>query len=117
MKDCIEDVILSREMENDGRNIHLYYFAETGFYVAYGFSAFFASHIVEVVTSFSEDMRMPVVFLRRSELPELLRVADGPTGDYGDYALFTVRKSIPLDGYQRWVEKVRATRYSVHRRK
>ncbi len=93
-------------MENDGRSIHLYYDAEKwGDYVAYGFSAFFVSHIVEPRCSYSETLQMPVALLHRSEVQELRRVSDGPSGDYGDYVRFVMHKEIPLDGYQRWMER------------
>ena len=44
-----KDLITLNEVQNDGKTIHLYFNTEIGLYVAYGFSAFFASHIVDVI--------------------------------------------------------------------
>ena len=66
-----KDLITSNEVQNDGKTIHLYFDTEVGLYVAYGFSAFFASHIVDVITAFSEDLQMPVALMRKPDVTEL----------------------------------------------
>ncbi len=98
------DIITLNEVTNNGKTIHLYYDMGLGFYVAYGYSAFFVTHIVEAATSYSDDMLMPVALMRRSDLPALLRAADGPSRDYQDYVRFELHRKVPLDGYRSWVE-------------
>ena len=66
-----KDLITLNEVQNDGKTIHLYFNTEIGLYVAYGFSAFFASHIVDVITAFSEDMQMPVALMRKPDVSVL----------------------------------------------
>ena len=101
------DIITLNEVENDGKTIHLYYNAAVGFYVAYGYSAFFVTHVAAPACSFSEELLMPVALLRRSEVAKLRGAADGPAGDYADYLRFGMQTEIPRDGYAGWVEKVK----------
>ena len=65
------DLITQNEIENDGKTIHLYFDTAIGLYVAYGFSAFFASHIVSIITAFSEDLHMPVALMKKPDVTEL----------------------------------------------
>ncbi len=116
------DIITLNEVGNDGKTIHLYYNASVGFYVAYGYSAFFVTHFASPPCSFSEELLMPVALLRHSEVAALrgaaLRKAalcgaeegaeEGAAGDYGDYVRFGMQTEIPRDGYAAWVEKVKA---------
>ena len=37
-----QEIIIANEVQNDGKTIHLYFNPEVGFYLAFGFSAFFA---------------------------------------------------------------------------
>ena len=62
-----KDLITLNEVQNNGRTIHLYFNPEVGRYVADGFSAFFAAHIVDVIAAFSEDLQMPVALMRTSQ--------------------------------------------------
>lgn len=73
-----KDLITMNEVMNDGKTIHLYFNQEVGLYVAYGFSAFFAAHIVDIIASFSEDMQMPVALLKKPEVSELRLSCNNP---------------------------------------
>ena len=75
-----KELITKNEVENDGKTIHLYFNTEVGLYMAFGFSAFFASHIVDVITAFSEDLQMPVALMRKPDVEEL-RQYDSYTAD------------------------------------
>ena len=66
-----KEEITINEVQNDGKTIHLYFNPEIGLYVAYGFSAFFAAHIVDVIAAFSEDLQMPVALMRKPDVSEL----------------------------------------------
>ncbi len=111
------DIITLNEVVNDGKTIHLYYNASVGFYVAYGYSAFFVTHFASPPCSFSDELLMPVALLRCSEVAALrgaaLRkavlcgAAEGAAEDYGDYVRFGMQEEIPRDGYAAWVEKVK----------
>ncbi len=97
-----KELITRNEVENDGKTIHLYFNTEVGLYVAFGFSAFFAAHIVDVITAYSEDMHMPVALMRKPDVTELRRSTVKHQHDYHEYYHLELKQEIPLDDYQRW---------------
>ena len=97
-----KELITKNEVDNDGKTVHLYFNTEIGLYVAFGFSAFFASHIVDVITAYSEDMHMPVALMRKSDVTELRLSTVKHQHDYHEYYHLELKQEIPLDDYQRW---------------
>lgn len=67
-----KELIIQNELDNDGKTIHLYFNPEIGLYVAYGFSAFFAAHIVSVVAAFSEDLAVLALIFAAALIPFFL---------------------------------------------
>jgi len=102
-----KDLITTNEVENDGKTIHLYFNTEIGLYVAYGFSAFFAAHIVDVISAFSEDMQMPVALMRKSDVTELRMSTIKHVHDYHVYYRLELKHELPLDNYARWANSVK----------
>lgn len=102
-----KDFITLNEVQNDGKTIHLYFNTEVGLYVAYGFSAFFASHIVDVITAFSEDMQMPVALMRKHEVSELKLSCIKHQHDHHEYYKLELKNEIPLDDYSRWANNTK----------
>ena len=102
-----KDIITLNEVANDGKAIHLYFNPEVGLYVAYGFSAFFAAHIVDVIASFSEEMQMPVALLRKPDVAELRASTNKLQHDYHVYYKLELKHELPLDDYARWVDSVK----------
>lgn len=101
------DLITLNEVGNDGKTIHLYFNSGIGLYVAYGFSAFFVTHIVNVVSSFSEDLQMPVSLLRRSDVDELRKSTVKHRHDHHQYYRLGMKQTLALDGYTRWANSVK----------
>ncbi len=97
-----KELITKNEVDNDGKTVHLYFNTEIGLYVAFGFSAFFAAHIVDVITAYSEDMHMPVALMRKSDVAELRLSTVKRQHDYHEYYNLELKQEIPLDDYQRW---------------
>lgn len=102
-----KDLITLNEVENDGKTIHLYFNREIGLYVAYGFSAFFAAHIVNVITAFSEDLTMPVALMRKPDVTELRLSTIKHVHDYHVYYRLELKKELPLDDYVRWANSTK----------
>lgn len=102
-----KDLITMNEVMNDGKTIHLYFNPEIGLYVAYGFSAFFAAHIVDVIASFSEDMQMPVALLKKPDVTELRLSCIKKQHDYHVYYHLELRNELGLDDYARWTDSVK----------
>ncbi|MBO4263831.1 MAG: hypothetical protein J5871_04040 [Bacteroidales bacterium] len=96
------EVITQNEVENDGKTIHLYFDRQIGLYVAYGFSAFFVSHIVNAVFSFSEELEMPVALMRKEKVTELRLSTVKHRHDYHEYYRLELKRPIRLDGYVAW---------------
>lgn len=102
-----KETMTRNEVENDGRTIFLYYSPELGLYVAYGFSAFFASHIVEVIESFSEALLMPVALLRKGDIEPLLLSAVSHEKDEQQNYRLELRIPIAMDDYYRWANSLK----------
>lgn len=102
-----KDVVVLNEVENDGKTIHLYFSKEIGLYVAYGFSAFFAAHIVDVIASFSEDIQMPVALLKKPVVDELRLSCHKISHEHHVYYRLELKHELGLDDYARWVESVK----------
>lgn len=102
-----KDLITSNEVQNDGKTIHLYFDTEVGLYVAYGFSAFFASHIVDVITAFSEDLQMPVALMRKPDVTELRLSTIKQQHDYHEYYRLELKQELALNNYKRWANSVK----------
>lgn len=102
-----KDLITMNEVQNDGKTIHLYFDTEVGLYVAYGFSAYFASHIVDVITAFSEDLQMPVALMRKPDVTELRMSTVKHQHDYHEYYRLELKNELALTGYKRWANSVK----------
>ena len=102
-----KELITKNEVENDEKSIHLYFDEEVGMYVAFGFSAFFVTHFVDVVCSFSEVLSMPVALLKRSDVEELRLSVSRIKHDYHKYYLLQLKKPMSLEGYVRWGNSVK----------
>lgn len=102
-----KEEITINEVQNDGKTIHLYFNPEIGLYVAYGFSAFFAAHIVDVIAAFSEDLQMPVALMRKPDVSELRLSTVKHQHDYHQYYKLELKHELPLDDYARWVDSVK----------
>lgn len=102
-----KDQITQNEVMNDGKTIHLYFNSEIGLYIAYGFSAFFAAHIVDVIAAFSEDLQMPVALMRKPDVTELRASTIKHQHDYHQYYKLELKHELALDDYARWVDSVK----------
>lgn len=102
-----KDTITLNEVRNDGKTIHLYFNTEVGLYVAYGFSAFFAAHIVNVITAFSEDLMMPVALMRKQDVSELRMSTIKHEHQYHVYYQLELKHKLSLTDYSRWSNSVK----------
>jgi len=99
--------ITMNEVQNDGKTIHLYYNAMVGFYTAYGLSAFYVTHVVNPVASFSDDMQMPVAIVNKRQVLELRQSLRRVEHNEHSYYRFETRSHIGDEGYQAWLGGVR----------
>lgn len=102
-----KDLITDNEVQNDGKTIHLYFDTRVGLYVAYGFSAFFAAHIVDVITTFSEDLEMPVALMKYPDVSELKLSTVKKQHEHHEYYRLELKREMPLDDYTRWASSTK----------
>lgn len=102
-----KNLIAMNEKMNDGKTIHLYFNSEIGLYVAYGYSAFYVTHIVNVMAAFSENQQMPVVLMRKRDVSELRLATEKKQHDYHQYYRLELKHALRLDGYSRWEDSVK----------
>ncbi len=65
------DLILQREIENDGQTVHVYFEPMIGLYMAFGFSAYYATMATNALLSISYELDMPVALITKQQLMEL----------------------------------------------
>lgn len=104
-----KDLIISTEASNDGKTVYLYFNDEVGFYSAYGLSAFFVSHLVDPVISYSAGLDMPVALLNRCQIMELRRSLNKREHVEHKYYDFVLKRMIGKTGYDSWAEKAKST--------
>ena len=97
-----KDLILQNELNNDGQTINLYFNYEIGLYVAFGFSAFFVVKIIDVLSSFSEELEMPVALLRKKDVEKLRLSTVRDIHEYHSYYKLLLEQPISLEGYHEW---------------
>lgn len=104
-----KDIIISTESANDGKSVYLYFNDEVGFYSAYGLSAFFVSHLVDPVISYSAGLGLPVVLINRCQIMELRRSLSKKEHIEHKFYHFTLKRMIGKTGYDAWVEKSKSS--------
>ncbi len=97
-------MILRHEAENDGYTIHLYYDKGVGEYVAYGYSAFYATHVIDTPVSFSSILGLPMIHISDHDLRELYMNLVRVEHTEGYFRLRT-KGFIGRQGYERWKER------------
>lgn len=99
--------ISMNEIANDGKTIHVYFDGMTGFFTAYGLSAFYADHVVSPILSYSADMQMPVALMTRNDIKELRQSCKLIESQGDDYCRLETKQVLGEDGYQKWAERLR----------
>lgn len=101
------EAIIFNECYNDGKTIYLYFNNEVGFYIAYGYSAFFVAHVVEPVCSFSVELQMPVALLNASQILELRRSLIKLEHTEKTFYKFQLKTPFGTDGYAKWTNSLK----------
>ena len=100
-----KEIIKKQELENDGQTVNLYYDEMIGLYLAYGWSAYYVTMVVDPKIAFSEVMEMPVALLDWEEIKELRfsmkMLSHTPKCDYR----FQMREHVGSAGYDRWLRE------------
>lgn len=99
------ELITFNEVMNDGSTIHLYFNRFTGFYTAYGFSAYnlhtvAKSRGLNITASFSDAMVMPAVQINKEQLSVL-------TSQCGETISLQTETSLDRNAYQNWTQALK----------
>ena len=101
-----KDVITKKEKANDGQSVFLYYDAMAGVYLAYGWSAYYTTLVIDPYVSYSEDMQMPVALLNREHILYLRQSLKKVEHEVKHYYKFQMSRAVGAAGYERWVQKI-----------
>ena len=100
-----KELICRQEAENDGQTVNLYFDEMAGVYLAFGWSAYYVTMVVDPKITFSEAVQMPVALLDRDEIKELRfsmkMLSHTPRCDYR----FQIRERVGSAGYDRWLHE------------
>lgn len=101
-----KNVIILREVGNDGRSIFLYYDGMAGVYLAFGLSAYYTTMVTEPFMSYSEEMRMPVALLRRDNINQMRQCLKKLEHTVKEFYKFQLKSTIGEVGYDKWAASV-----------
>ena len=101
-----KDLILKQEAENDGKSVYLYFDAMTGMYLAFGLSAYYATLVAEPYVSYSTEMQLPVVLLRRFHIQQLRQSMKMVEHTTKKYYQFEMKQTLGDAGYEKWASKI-----------
>ena len=100
-----KELVEQGERGNDGKTVNLYYDQMAGVYLAFGLSAYYTTMLVNVFTSYSELVGMPVALLRRVHVKMLRQSLQKVEHRQKDFYRFEMDTVIGEAGYQRWKEQ------------
>lgn len=96
------ETIAQQEAANDGQSVYLYYDAVTGFYLAFGHSAYYADMIANGHLSFSDELQMPVLLFDRKAVLDLRQSMTIVQHAARQFYHFRTQQPIGDAGYERW---------------
>lgn len=111
-----KDLITIQEVGNDGQSIYLYFDKMAGVYLAYGLSAYYTTMVTDPMISYSEEMMMPVVLLKRENILYLRQSLKKIDHTPKSYYCFKLRSFVGEGGYDRWAQAQRENYNKIYRR-
>lgn len=97
-----KNIIIEKEVANDGQTIYLFYDDIAGMYMAFGLSAYYTTMSVEPVISYSDALEMPVALLSRDVVKYLRQSVTKVEHQPQAYYRFRLRTKVGSAGYERW---------------
>lgn len=104
----VDSAIISyNEIINDGKTIYLYYNKLIGLYVAFGFSSFLVTHLIEPVCSYSEDFQMPIALVTKGQIVDMRRSLNTIKHEPKFSYQLELRNEIGTEGYDKWANALK----------
>ena len=101
-----KEIILAQEHNNDGQSVFLYYDAQSGGYVGFGLSAYYADMVTNAPVSFSEEFQLPMAVYGRNDILDLRQSMTMVEHTIDKSYLFRVKQHIGHEGYERWLQQI-----------
>ena len=98
--------IALNEKENNGRSVFLYYSEIVGMYMAFGLSAYYVTMVTDPFVSYSVQLDIPVVLLRREHILALRQSMEKVEHIQKRFYRFRPKAPVGKNGYTKWVEKI-----------
>lgn len=103
----LETEIKRREIENDGRTVHVYFEPIKGLYMAFGLSAYYITMATDAILSYSDVWGMPVAMMTRRQLHFATQSMTLVEKQEGNYWRLRTRSKIGDAGYERWKNELK----------
>lgn len=100
-----KELISQQEAANDGQSIFLFFDNLTGVYLAFGLSAYYVTMVIEPYLSFSNEMQMPVVLLRKEHILWLRQGLHMIEHRPKEFYRFELKEYVGKDGFDRWYKR------------
>ena len=100
-----KELISQQEAANDGRSIFLFFDQMTGVYLAFGLSAYYVTMVIVPYLSYSYEMQMPVVLLRKEHITWLRQGLHKVEYRPKEFYRFELKEYVGNDGYDRWYNR------------
>ena len=107
------ELIKQLEAANDGQTIHLFYDEMVGMYLAFGWSAYYSTMVVEPCISYSNALKMPVALLDRALVNYLRQSVTKVEHQPQSYYRFRLRSKVCTAGYERWMKDTFGDRVGI----
>ena len=92
------------ETANDGQSVHLFYDELAGLYLGFGWSAYYATMVVNAHVSYSDALDMPVVLLRKGHVNSLRQAMTKLEHTQHSYYRFRLHSKVGSEGYDKWLK-------------
>lgn len=99
-----KELIKQLEAANDGQSVHLFYDDMAGLYLAFGWSAYYTTMVVNAHVSYSDALQMPVVLLRKGHVNSLRQAMTKLEHTQQSYYHFRLRSKVGNEGYDKWLK-------------
>ena len=98
-------IIMEKETANDGESVFLFYDERYGMYIAFGWSAYYTTLVVDPILSYSDELQMPVALIPRDMIRNLRQSLIKVEHEVKSYYVFRLKQKIGGAGYQKWVKE------------
>lgn len=108
----LEKITLN-ECSNDGTKIYLYYLADVGMWISFGYSAFIVAHVttkngdMDYLESFSIQMQMPTVAINNKGLKKIVTLYEVDQENTGQYMITFDSNFVDAEAYCEWTSTLR----------